>query len=53
MSHPCGSYNSDTVKGFKKIGIKIGFKNIMGKVNKFENNNYFLEIIKAKTIQIF
>ena len=30
MSHPCGSYNSDTVKVLKKIGIKIGFKNIMG-----------------------
>lgn len=44
MSHPCGSYNSDTVKVLKKIGIKIGFKNIMEKENKFENNNCFLEI---------
>ena len=26
MSHPCGSYNSYTLKILKKMGIKIGFR---------------------------
>ncbi len=29
MSHPCGSYNEDTFKILKKLGIEIGFKQIM------------------------
>lgn len=29
MSHPCGSYNKDTLEILKKLKIKIGFKQIM------------------------
>jgi len=34
MSHPCGSYNSDTLKILKNLGIELGFKQIM----KIESN---------------
>ena len=29
MSHPCGSYNEDTLKILKELGIELGFKQIM------------------------
>ena len=29
MSHPCGSYNDNTLKILQDIGIEIGFKQIM------------------------
>ena len=29
MSHPCGSYNENTLKVLKGLGIEIGFKQIM------------------------
>ena len=29
MSHPCGSYNNDTLAILKDLGIELGFKNIM------------------------
>ena len=29
MSHPCGSYNQNTLKILKEIGIELGFKQIM------------------------
>ena len=29
MSHPCGSYNSDTLKILKKMNVEIGFRQIM------------------------
>ena len=29
MSHPCGSYNNDTLKILKELGIELGFKEIM------------------------
>ena len=29
MSHPCGSYNNDTLKILKDLGIELGFKQIM------------------------
>ena len=29
MSHPCGSYNKDTLKILSKLGIELGFKQIM------------------------
>ena len=29
MSHPCGSYNGDTLKVLKELGIELGFKQIM------------------------
>ena len=29
MPHPCGSYNNDTLKILKELGIELGFKQIM------------------------
>ena len=29
MSHPCGSYNGDTLKILKELGIDLGFKCLM------------------------
>jgi len=39
MSHPCGSYNKDTIKILKELGIKIGFRSNMSNkeaISKFE-----------------
>jgi peptidoglycan/xylan/chitin deacetylase (PgdA/CDA1 family) len=49
MSHPCGSYNEDTLQILKKLGIELGFKQIMTiekekGMNKI--NNSFLEIAR-------
>tara|TARA_B100000575_G_C23087088_1_gene626537 strand:- start:143 stop:1075 length:933 start_codon:yes stop_codon:yes gene_type:complete len=45
MSHPCGSYNSDTLKILKEMKIEIGFKQIMkiekGRgMEKINNSNF-------------
>jgi len=50
MSHPCGSYNDDTLEILKGLGVELGFKNLMTiekekKMNKI--NNSFLEIARA------
>ena len=29
MSHPCGSYNENTLKVLDDLGIKLGFKQFM------------------------
>ena len=29
MSHPCGSYNSETLEILKSLGIELGFKEVM------------------------
>ena len=29
MSHPCGSYNNNTLSILKELGIQLGFKQIM------------------------
>ena len=29
MSHPCGSYNEDTLQILKELGIELGFKETM------------------------
>ena len=56
MSHPCGSYNEDTLKILKKMNIKIGFKSIM-KIEKNKNmkkiNNTNLEIAREDHINIY
>ena len=49
MSHPCGSYNENTKKVLKQLGIKLGFKQIMTiekekKMRKVNNSN--LEIAR-------
>ena len=49
MSHPCGSYNEDTLQILKELGIELGFKNLMTiekekKMKKFNNSS--LEIAR-------
>ena len=56
MSHPCGSYNENTLQILKELGIELGFKQIMtiepGKgMNKV--NNSFLEIARQDHADIY
>ena len=49
MSHPCGSYNENTLKVLKNLGIELGFKQVMTiepekKMTKI--NNSALEIAR-------
>ena len=37
MSHPCGDYNTNTLKILKKMEIEIGFRQMMKKNKKFKN----------------
>ena len=49
MSHPCGSYNNDTLEILKGLGIELGFKNVMmiEKEKKMKKiNNSYLEIAR-------
>ena len=49
MSHPCGSYNQDTLAILAELGIEVGFKNLMviEKEKKMKNiNNSSLEIAR-------
>jgi peptidoglycan/xylan/chitin deacetylase (PgdA/CDA1 family) len=49
MSHPCGSYNEDTLQILKKLGIELGFKQIMTieqEKGMKKINNSFLEIAR-------
>lgn len=55
MSHPCGSYNHDTLTLLKKLGIELGFKQIMSiektrGMNKI--NNSALEIARQDHTKI-
>ena len=50
MSHPCVSYNDDTLKILKELVIELGFKNLMiiEKEKKMKKlNNSSLEIARA------
>ena len=56
MSHPCGSYNNDTLTALKELGIEIGFKQMMAiepekGMNKV--NNSFLEVARQDHSTIF
>lgn len=56
MSHPCGSYNSTTLKILKKLGIQLGFKqSMMPDIDKGCNliNNSHLEIARNDHSEIF
>jgi peptidoglycan/xylan/chitin deacetylase (PgdA/CDA1 family) len=56
MSHPCGSYNNDTLQILKDLGIEMGFKQIMTiEVEKGMKkiNNSFLEIARQDHSEIF
>ena len=49
MSHPCGSYNNDTLEILKELGIELGFKQIMTiepEKGMKKINNSFLEIAR-------
>ena len=49
MSHPCGSYNYDTLLILKELGIELGFKQIMSiepEKGSKKINNSFLEIAR-------
>ncbi len=55
MSHPCGSYNNDTLKILKDLGIELGFKQIMKievdkGMKKINNSN--LEIARQDHAEI-
>ena len=55
MSHPCGSYNNDTLEILKELGIELGFKHIMTiepKKGMKKKNNSFLEIARANHSKI-
>ena len=56
MSHPCGSYNADTLKILKELGIELGFKQIMTiepEKGMKKINNSFLEIAREDHADIF
>jgi peptidoglycan/xylan/chitin deacetylase (PgdA/CDA1 family) len=55
MSHPCGSYNSDTLQILKDLGIELGFKQIMtieAEKGMKKINNSFLEIAREDHSEI-
>ena len=55
MSHPCGSYNKDTLKILKELGIELGFRQEMGiepKKGVEKINNSFLEIARQNHTSI-
>ncbi len=56
MSHPCGSYNLDTLQILKELGIELGFQQIMSiepekRMKKI--NNSFLEIAREDHSNIY
>ena len=56
MSHPCGSYNNDTLEILKELGVELGFKQIMT-IEKEKGmkklNNSFLEIARQNHAHIY
>ena len=56
MSHPCGSYNEDTLQILKELGIELGFKSIMTiepEKGMTKVNNSFLEIAREDHSNIY
>ena len=56
MSHPCGSYNEDTLQILKELGIELGFKQIMTiepEKGMKKINNSFLEIARQDHADIY
>ena len=56
MSHPCGSYNNDTLQILNNLGIKLGFKQIMTvepEKGMKKINNSSLEIARQDHSGIF
>ncbi len=46
MSHPCGSYNLNTIKILKKMEIELGFRSSLGISKSGKINNSNLEIAR-------
>ena len=56
MSHPCGSYNYNTLKILKELGVELGFKeiiNIEPERGMKNINNSFLEIARQDHAVIY
>ena len=56
MSHPCGSYNHDSIDILKELGIELGFKQIMTiepEKGMKKINNSFLEIARQDHAEIY
>ena len=56
MSHPCGSYNKNTLEILKELGIELGFKQIMTiepEKGMKKINNSLLEIARQDHAEIF
>ena len=56
MSHPCGSYNNDTLTILKELGIELGFRpttTIELEKGMRKINNSFLEIAREDHAKIF
>ena len=56
MSHPCGSYNKNTLEILKELGIELGFKQIMkieSEKGMTKINNSFLEIARQNHSEIY
>ena len=56
MSHPCGSYNNNTLEILKELGIELGFKQIMtieAEKNMKKINNSSLEIAREDHATIY
>ena len=56
MSHPCGSYNNDTLEILKELGIELGFKQIMTiepEKSMKKINNSILEIARQDHAHIY
>ena len=51
MSHPCGSYNGQTLEILKDLEIELGFRNVMNVKDK-KINNSFLEIARQDHSEI-
>ena len=39
MSHPCGKYNSNTIKVLKNLEINTGFSNVINSKFNFKSKN--------------
>ncbi len=56
MSHPCGSYNNDTLEILKELGIELGFKQMMliePEKGMKKINNSSLEIARQDHAEIY
>ena len=56
MSHPCGSYDKNTLKILKKLGIELGFRDLMtidAEKGMNKVNNSFVEIARENHATIY